>query len=114
MTAQFSPSGFGFDEFRDYVFFDRLRDAHPDPKTQDIDLGETKTDEHGAATVDLALPSAARLRAAVCPGITLPTQTGAIYGRVVSAETENPLGAETLMTKLEELQPTSLLTTRIW
>ena len=43
------------------------------------------------ATLDLALPSAAKLRAAVCPGVSLSPKTGAIFGRVVSAETEGPL-----------------------
>jgi Carboxypeptidase regulatory-like domain len=45
----------------------------------------------GTATVDLAVPSASKLRAAVCPGITLPPETGALFGHVVSAETESPL-----------------------
>ena len=45
----------------------------------------------GTATVNLAVPSAAKLRSAVCSGAALPKETGAVYGRVVSAETENPL-----------------------
>jgi hypothetical protein len=49
----------------------------------------------GTATVDLAVPPAAKLRAAVCSGMTLPRETGALFGHVVSAETESPLaGAE--------------------
>ena len=43
------------------------------------------------ATVDLALPSAARLRSAVCLGAALPPETGVVFGHVVSAESENPL-----------------------
>jgi hypothetical protein len=43
------------------------------------------------ATVDLAVPPAAKLRAAVCSGAALPNETGAVYGHVVSAETESPL-----------------------
>jgi hypothetical protein len=43
------------------------------------------------ATIDLALPSAAKLRAAHCPGLTLPQQTGVIFGHVVDAVSENPL-----------------------
>jgi hypothetical protein len=43
------------------------------------------------ATLDLALPSAAKLRSAVCLGATLPAQTGVILGQVVSAETESPV-----------------------
>jgi hypothetical protein len=42
-------------------------------------------------TVDLALPSAPKLRSAVCLGATLPPQTGVILGHVVSAETESPV-----------------------
>ena len=45
----------------------------------------------GVATVDLALPSAAKIRAAVCPGTTLANGTGALFGHVVSAETEASL-----------------------
>ena len=43
------------------------------------------------ATLDLALPPAPKLRAALCPGIALPQQTGVIFGHVVDAESENPL-----------------------
>jgi hypothetical protein len=43
------------------------------------------------ATVDLALPPAAKLRAAHCPGLTLPPQTGVLFGHVVDAESENAL-----------------------
>src|SRR5215212_7620829 len=45
----------------------------------------------GAATVNLAMPPAKKLRAAVCPGVELPTETGALFGHVVNAETESPL-----------------------
>jgi hypothetical protein len=49
--------------------------------------------------LDLVSPSAAKLRAAVCLGETLPSETGVIYGHVVSAETEGPLaGVEVAMT----------------
>ena len=43
------------------------------------------------ATLDLALPSASKLRSAVCSGATLPAQTGVLYGHVVDAATEAPL-----------------------
>jgi hypothetical protein len=43
------------------------------------------------ATIDLALPPAAKLRSVLCPGITLPPQTGVIFGHVVDAESENPI-----------------------
>jgi hypothetical protein len=62
---------------------DSLEIALP-PRVVTIAAGQT-------ATVDLALPPAATLRAAVCPGVALPPETGAIYGRVVSAETESAL-----------------------
>jgi hypothetical protein len=48
------------------------------------------------ATLDLALPSRAKLRAAVCPGVSLPPKTGAIFGRVVSAESDAPLAGVTI------------------
>ncbi len=43
------------------------------------------------ATLNLALPSAAKLRSAVCLGAPIPPQTGVIIGHVVSAETESPV-----------------------
>jgi hypothetical protein len=43
------------------------------------------------ATIDLALPPATKLRAALCPGVTLPPQTGVMIGHVVDAESESPL-----------------------
>lgn len=50
------------------------------------------------ATVDLALPSAAKLRSAVCLGAALPADSGVIIGHVVDAETGDPLvGAEVAM-----------------
>jgi Carboxypeptidase regulatory-like domain len=45
----------------------------------------------GSAAVNLAVPPAAKLRAAVCSGAALPSGTGAVYGHVVSAESESPL-----------------------
>ncbi len=50
----------------------------------------------GVATVDLAMPPVAKIRAAVCPGTTLTENTGAIFGRVVSAETESSLAGVTI------------------
>ena len=57
----------------------------------------------GIATIDLALPPAAKLRAAVCPGITLPSGTGAIVGHVVSAESESSLPGVTVAMSWREL-----------
>jgi hypothetical protein len=42
------------------------------------------------ATADLALPPAARLRSAVCSGVTLPSDKGVLYGHIVDAATEAP------------------------
>ena len=44
-----------------------------------------------ATRVALAMPPAAKLRAAVCPGVVLGKDVGVIYGQVVSAETQSPL-----------------------
>jgi hypothetical protein len=57
----------------------------------------------GTATVDLALPPAAKLRAAVCPGVTLPPETGAIVGHVVSAENEGSLSGATIAMSWHDL-----------
>ena len=54
------------------------------------------------ATVDLALPSAAKLRSAVCSGATLPAQTGVLYGHVVDAATEAPLAGATVVAAWRE------------
>jgi hypothetical protein len=52
----------------------------------------------GSATLDLALPSAAKLRSAVCLGAALPADSGVIIGHVVDANTGDPLaGAEVAM-----------------
>ena len=56
-----------------------------------------------AATLDLALPPAAKLRAALCPGVTLPSQTGVIFGHVVDPESENPLPGVVLALSWREL-----------
>jgi hypothetical protein len=55
------------------------------------------------ATVDLALPPAAKLRAAVCPGVTFPPETGAIVGHVVSAESEASLAGVTIAMAWREM-----------
>jgi hypothetical protein len=52
---------------------------------------EATVEQAHAAKVDLVLPPPSKLLAAVCPGVTLPPQAGAIVGHVVDAETENPL-----------------------
>lgn len=67
---------------------DSLEIAIP-PRAGDVPLG-------GTATVDLAVPPATKLRAAVCPGVPLPPGTGVLFGHVVSAETESPLSGATV------------------
>jgi hypothetical protein len=57
----------------------------------------------GAARLDLALPPAAKLRAAMCPGVTLPPQTGVLFGHVVDPESENPLPGVVLALSWREL-----------
>jgi hypothetical protein len=48
-----------------------------------IDIGEGQR-----ATLDLFIPSGATLRAAACPGVTLPAGTGALEGRVLDADAD--------------------------
>lgn len=50
-----SPTAFRFEEYSGFDFFDRLRETKKELTTQNVDLGETKTDDHGAASVDLNL-----------------------------------------------------------
>jgi hypothetical protein len=54
-------------------------------------------------TLDLALPSAAKLRSAVCLGATIPPGTGVILGHVTSAETESPLEGVTIAMQWRDL-----------
>jgi Carboxypeptidase regulatory-like domain len=55
------------------------------------------------ATLDLALPSAAKLRSAVCLGASLPPETGVIIGHVVDAESESPLAGVTIAMEWRDL-----------
>jgi alpha-2-macroglobulin len=50
-----SPADFRFDKFEGFTFFDRLRDPTKEVKMQEIDLGEEKTDDKGAAAIELKL-----------------------------------------------------------
>ena len=49
------PTGFGFDEYRDYVFYNRLVETQKNAKWQSVELGEQNTDANGEAKVDLDL-----------------------------------------------------------
>jgi hypothetical protein len=64
---------------------------------------EATVAQGGTATVDLALPPAPKLRGAVCPGVTLAPQSGAIVGHVASAETEGSLSGVTIAMSWREL-----------
>jgi hypothetical protein len=55
------------------------------------------------ATVDLAMPSATKLRAALCPGVPLGVDAGVVYGHVVDAETESPLAGAAVALQWREL-----------
>jgi hypothetical protein len=55
------------------------------------------------ATSDLALPSAAKLRSAVCSGATLPAEKGVLYGHVVDAATEAPLAGAVVVAMWREM-----------
>ena len=55
------------------------------------------------ASLDLALPSAAKLRSAVCMGAALPADAGVILGHVVSAETDTPLSGVTIAMEWRDL-----------
>ncbi|HEX7980996.1 MAG TPA: carboxypeptidase-like regulatory domain-containing protein [Gemmatimonadaceae bacterium] len=57
----------------------------------------------GAATLDLALPSAAKLRSAVCLGAALPADSGVIIGHVVDAETGDPLAGADIALAWQDL-----------
>ena len=57
----------------------------------------------GSATLDLAIPSAARLRAAVCQAVTLYRDQGVVYGDVVDAETESPLAGAVVALQWREI-----------
>ena len=74
---------------------DSLEIALP-PRAVTIEAGRS-------ATVDLAMPPAAKLRAALCPGVTLPEGTGVVYGHVVSAETESPLAGVVIALQWRDL-----------
>ncbi len=50
-----SPTGFSFDAFPGFSFYDRLLDREHDPKYQEVDLGDQTTDAKGETTFDLNL-----------------------------------------------------------
>lgn len=66
------------------------------PRTIEIQDGQH-------ATLDLALPSAATLRAGTCPGVELPPGTGALGGRVTDADSERPLSGAMVAVRWSDL-----------
>ena len=66
------------------------------PRAVTIDGGRS-------TTLRLAMPSAAKLRAALCPGVTFGVGVGVVYGHVVGAETEAPLADATVALQWREL-----------
>lgn len=55
------------------------------------------------ATLDLALPSSATLRASTCPGVELPAGAGALGGRVTDADSDRPLGGAVVAVRWSDL-----------
>ena len=51
-----------------------------------VEIGEGQR-----VVLDLGLPSSATLRASLCPGVTLPPGTGALFGQVRDADSDRPL-----------------------
>ncbi len=52
---ELSPANFSFDEFKEYVFHDPLRDGKEERSTQTVDLGDLTTNDEGKVTVSLNL-----------------------------------------------------------
>jgi hypothetical protein len=76
-------------------FLDSLEIILP-PREITIAAGRT-------ARADFGIPSRGTLRAAACPGVQLPKETGAIVGRALDADTERPLAGDTVVTSWTEL-----------
>lgn len=64
---------------------------------------EVAVSKGATAQVELALPSAAKLRSAVCSGATIAGDKGVLYGHVVDATTEAPLAGAVLTAAWREL-----------
>jgi hypothetical protein len=77
------------------AFLDSLEITLPS-RAVTIEAGRT-------SRVDFGVPSRATLRAAACPGLQLPPETGAIVGRALDADAERPLVGATVVTSWTEL-----------
>ena len=98
------PAGRYMVEFES-PFLDSLEIYLP-PRELTIQAGRT-------ARADFGLPSGGTLRAAACPGLTLPARTGALVGRVLDADTDAPLAGARVAVAWHELsvEPTTLRVT---
>ena len=76
-------------------FLDSLEMIFP-PREVVIAGGQT-------SRLEFAIPSGRTLRAAACPGVQLPEETGAMVGRVLDADTERPLPGASVVTSWTEL-----------
>jgi hypothetical protein len=64
---------------------------------------EVTVSQGSAATTDLVLPSAVKLRSAVCSGATVPADKGVLYGHVVDAASEAPLAGAVVVAAWREM-----------
>lgn len=53
--VKLAPAEFSFPEFHDYTFYDSLLEAKKERQSEEVDLGEQKTDGDGHAEVELQL-----------------------------------------------------------
>jgi hypothetical protein len=67
--------------------------SHPTLDSLDLTLppGQLKIAEGKATRSDFSLPTGEKLRAMVCPGVSLGSDKAVVAGRVIDAETEAPL-----------------------
>jgi len=64
---------------------------------------EVSVVEGKATRVDFALPSGRTLRLAACPGLTLDSETGAVVGRLVDADTDRPLAGAKVVVAWQDI-----------
>jgi hypothetical protein len=64
---------------------------------------EVSVAEGKATRVDFALPSGRTLRLAACPGLALDSETGAVVGRLVDADTDQPLAGAKVVVAWQDI-----------
>jgi len=64
---------------------------------------EVSVVEGKATRVAFALPSGRTLRLAACPGLTLDSETGAVVGRLVDADTDRPLAGAKVVVAWQDI-----------